>query len=70
MKSGMMCQRWFGNCFKVNGSKRYERGSFKVEWKANKKVVVTYKVGGSFVSSEILDVLRREIIKNLITFIL
>lgn len=36
----------------------------KLNEKANKKVVVTYKVGGSFVSSEILNVLGREIIKK------
>ncbi len=36
----------------------------KLNEKANKKVVVTYKVGGSFVSSEILKVIGREIIKK------
>lgn len=36
----------------------------KLNEKANKKVVITYKVGGSFVSSEILNVLGREIIKK------
>lgn len=36
----------------------------KLNEKANKSVAVTYKVGGSFVSSEILNVLGREIIKK------
>jgi hypothetical protein len=36
----------------------------KLNNKANKKVVVTYKKGGSFVSEEILEVLQREIIRK------
>ncbi len=36
----------------------------KLNDKANKKVVLTYKVGGSFVSDEILDVLEKKIIKK------
>ena len=36
----------------------------KLNEKANKKVVLTYKKGGSFVSSEILEVLQRKIIKK------
>jgi len=37
---------------------------YKLNAKANKKIVVSYKVGGSFVSQEILDVLKRDIIKK------
>ncbi len=36
----------------------------KLNNKANKKVVLSYKVGGSFVSEEILNVLKRDIIKK------
>ena len=36
----------------------------KLNNKANKKVVVSYKKGGSFVSDEILNVIQREIIKK------
>lgn len=36
----------------------------KLNEKANKKVVVSYKVGGSFVSQEILDVIDKKIIKK------
>lgn len=36
----------------------------KLNEKANKKVVISYKVGGSFVSDEILDVLQKEIVKK------
>lgn len=36
----------------------------KLNDKAKKRVVVSYKVGGSFVSDEILDVLQRDIIKK------
>lgn len=36
----------------------------KLNNKANKKVVISYKVGGSFVSDEILDVLQKDIIKK------
>lgn len=36
----------------------------KLNEKANKRVAISYKVGGSFVSQEILDVLKREIIKK------
>lgn len=36
----------------------------KLNEKANKKVVVSYKVGGSFVSDEILETLQRKIIKK------
>ena len=36
----------------------------KLNEKANKKVVISYKVGGSFVSDEILDVLQKDIIKK------
>lgn len=36
----------------------------KLNDKANKKVVISYKVGGSFVSEEILNVLKRDIIKK------
>lgn len=36
----------------------------KLNDKANKKVALSYKVGGSFVSNEILEVLKRNIIKK------
>lgn len=36
----------------------------KLNEKANKKVVISYKVGGSFVSDEILDILQKDIIKK------
>jgi FkbM family methyltransferase len=36
----------------------------KLNDKANKKVVLSYKVGGSFVSNEILEVLKKDIIKK------
>jgi len=36
----------------------------KLNEKANKKVVITYKKGGSFVSDEILEILQRDIIKK------
>lgn len=36
----------------------------KLNNKANKKIVLSYKVGGSFVSKEILEVLKRDIIKK------
>lgn len=36
----------------------------KLNEKANKKVVISYKVGGSFVSNEILEVLQKDIIKK------
>ncbi len=36
----------------------------KLNNKANKKVVISYKKGGSFVSDEILEVLQRDIIKK------
>mgnify|MGYP005837542903 CR=1 FL=1 len=36
----------------------------KLNNKAHKKVVISYKVGGSFVSDEILDVLQKDIIKK------
>lgn len=36
----------------------------KLNNKANKKVVLTYKKGGSFVSEEILEVLQRDIVKK------
>jgi len=36
----------------------------KLNDKANKKVVISYKKGGSFVSDEILDVLNKDIIKK------
>lgn len=36
----------------------------KLNDKANKRVVISYKVGGSFVSDEILDVLKKDIIKK------
>ncbi|MGM0520040.1 MAG: class I SAM-dependent methyltransferase [Campylobacterota bacterium] len=36
----------------------------KLNEKANKKVVISYKKGGSFVSDEILEVLQRDIIKK------
>lgn len=36
----------------------------KLNNKANKKVVLTYKKGGSFVSKEILEVLQRDIVKK------
>ena len=36
----------------------------KLNDKANKKVALSYKVGGSFVSNEILEVLKRDIIKK------
>ncbi len=36
----------------------------KLNSKAKKKVVLSYKVGGSFVSEEILDVLNKDIIKK------
>ncbi|RXJ97839.1 SAM-dependent methyltransferase [Arcobacter sp. CECT 8986] len=36
----------------------------KLNTKANKKVVITYKKGGSFVSDEILDALGKNIIKK------
>lgn len=44
--------------------KDMEEALTKLNAKANKKVVVSYKVGGSFVSQEILDVLKRDIIKK------
>lgn len=36
----------------------------KLNEKANKKVVISFKKGGSFVSEEILDILQKEIIKK------
>ncbi len=36
----------------------------KLTNKANKKVIISYKKGGSFVSDEILDVMKRKIIKK------
>lgn len=36
----------------------------KLNEKANKKVVLSFKVGGSFLSDEILEVLQKEIIKK------
>ena len=36
----------------------------KLNEKANKKVVISYKVGGSFVSEDILEVLQKNIIKK------
>lgn len=36
----------------------------KLNEKANKKVAITYKKGGSFVSEEILEVLQRDIIRK------
>lgn len=36
----------------------------KLNDKANKRIVISYKVGGSFVSDEILDVLKKDIIKK------
>ncbi|RXJ95155.1 SAM-dependent methyltransferase [Malaciobacter molluscorum] len=36
----------------------------KLNKKANKKVVITYKKGGSFVSNEILDALKKDIVKK------
>ncbi|SKB42547.1 class I SAM-dependent methyltransferase [Malaciobacter marinus] len=36
----------------------------KLNDKANKKVIISYKKGGSFVSDEILDVLNKDIIKK------
>lgn len=36
----------------------------KLNEKANKRVVISYKVGGSFVSSDILEVLQKDIIKK------
>jgi SAM-dependent methyltransferase len=36
----------------------------KLNSKANKKVVISYKKGGSFVSKEVLDILQREIISK------
>ena len=36
----------------------------KLNNKANKKVIISYKKGGSFVSDEILDVMQRKIIKK------
>jgi FkbM family methyltransferase len=36
----------------------------KLNNKTNKKVVITYKKGGSFVSEEILNVLQREIVRK------
>jgi SAM-dependent methyltransferase len=36
----------------------------KLNEKANKKIVISYKVGGSFVSDEILDILQKDIIKK------
>ena len=36
----------------------------KLNEKANKKVVISFKKGGTFVSDEILDVLQKEVIKK------
>ncbi|RXJ86297.1 class I SAM-dependent methyltransferase [Arcobacter sp. CECT 8985] len=36
----------------------------KLNEKANKKVVISYKKGGSFVSDEILDALKKDIVKK------
>ncbi|MFK2823137.1 class I SAM-dependent methyltransferase [Arcobacter sp. YIC-80] len=36
----------------------------KLNNKANKKVIISYKKGGSFVSDEILDIMQRKIIKK------
>jgi len=44
--------------------KNMKEALVKLNEKANKKVVISYKKGGSFVSDEILDVLQREIIKK------
>ena len=42
----------------------------KLNNKANKRVYLSYKVGGSFLDDDILNALQKDIIKNLIIFIL
>ena len=44
--------------------KNMKEALVKLNNQANKKVVITYKKGGSFVSEEILEVLQREIIRK------
>jgi FkbM family methyltransferase len=44
--------------------KNMKEALLKLNEKANKKVAITYKKGGSFVSEEILNVLQRDIIKK------
>ena len=44
--------------------KNMKEALLKLNEKANKKVVITYKKGGSFVSEEILAVLQRDIIRK------
>jgi len=44
--------------------KNMKEALLKLNNKANKKIVITYKKGGSFVSEEILEVLQREIIRK------
>ncbi|MAC84498.1 MAG: SAM-dependent methyltransferase [Arcobacter sp.] len=44
--------------------KNMKEALLKLNEKANKKVALTYKKGGSFVSEEILEVLQREIIRK------
>jgi len=57
------------NCDLVIASRSMEvkdmkEALLKLNNKANKKVAITYKKGGSFVSEEILEVLQREIIRK------
>jgi len=44
--------------------KNMKEALLKLNEKANKKVVISYKKGGSFVSEEILDVLQRDIVRK------
>jgi len=44
--------------------KNMKEALLKLNEKANKKVAITYKKGGSFVSEEILEVLQRDIIRK------
>ena len=44
--------------------KNMKEALLKLNSKANKKIVISYKKGGSFVSEEILDALQREVIRK------
>jgi len=44
--------------------KNMKEALLKLNEKANKKVVISYKKGGSFVSEEILEVLQRDIVRK------
>lgn len=44
--------------------KDMKKALLKLNEKANKRVVISYKKGGSFVSEEILDVLQRDIVRK------